>query len=144
MFDKDSSNSIDIDEFAWVLVSGPSCCSGPRSASSGVLLGLSCLGRVTGTAQEYLGIEVTEQTLEKMFRKYDADNSGSIRYHEFKRAWAQLSDVRQELINRGITDFPKWAPRPVLVKLLEAAIDEEEVMEVSRASAVASELHAAL
>lgn len=40
--------------------------------------------------------------------------------------WLHLANVKSELIKRGITDFPKWAPKRKLIALLEEAIDEEE------------------
>ena len=38
--------------------------------------------------------------------------------------------MRQELINRGVTDFPKWAPKATLAQMLEDIIIEEEKREV--------------
>ncbi len=58
------------------------------------------------------------------------DNSGSIDYEEFRKVWTQVANVRQELINRGVTDFPKWASKAVLAKMLEELIIEEEKKEV--------------
>lgn len=58
------------------------------------------------------------------------DGSGSIEYEEFRKVWTKFANVKQELLNRGITDFPKWAPRSTLENLLEETLIEEEKREV--------------
>jgi hypothetical protein len=58
------------------------------------------------------------------------DGSGTIEYEEFRKVWSRVSNVRQELINRGVTDFPKWAPKATLAQMLEDIIIEEEKREV--------------
>ena len=43
--------------------------------------------------------------------------------------WTFVANTQQELMNRGVTDFPKWAPKATLAKMLEDIIIEEEKRE---------------
>ena len=44
---------------------------------------------------QFLGIEVSEQRQEQLFKQYDADGSGTIDYDEFKQIWVRLANVRK-------------------------------------------------
>ena len=39
---------------------------------------------------EYVGLEVSDEKSERLFRKFDKDRSGSIGYEEFKRVWLKV------------------------------------------------------
>ncbi|KAA0156096.1 hypothetical protein FNF31_06002 [Cafeteria roenbergensis] len=100
LFDRDNSGAIDEDEFVWVL--------------------------------EFMGYDIKiedEELVEKMFRKYDADSSGAIEYGEFRTAWLDLCDVREELKGRGITKFEEWTPRWKLVEMLDAELRRQDAQE---------------
>ena len=43
--------------------------------------------------QEFLGVELSEEQLERAFRKVDTDKSGSISYKEFKQMWMRVRRV---------------------------------------------------
>eukprot|EP00953_Heterococcus_sp_UTEX-ZZ885_P027104 14588-Heterococcus_DN1.PRE.4 len=47
-----------------------------------------------GTIQ-FLGIEVSEEKQEKLFKQYDTDGSGTIDYEEFKKIWVRHANVRK-------------------------------------------------
>lgn len=97
LFDRDNSGAIDEDEFVWVL--------------------------------EFMGYDVKledEALVESMFHKYDVDKSGKIEYPEFRAAWLDLCDVRQELRGRGYTAFEDWTPRWRLSESLDQLLRETE------------------
>ncbi len=73
---------------------------------------------------KFLGIDVDEQTHEKMFNKYDRDKSGFIEYSEFKKIWLQLTNPRKELENRNI-HIPTLATKAQMVRMLDKILDEE-------------------
>lgn len=68
---------------------------------------------------------MSEQKLEQLFSKYDADKSGYIEYPEFKKIWVSVADVKKELTERGIK-VPKLATREKLSKILQDILDDEE------------------
>lgn len=74
---------------------------------------------------EYLGMDVSDEKQEAMFRKYDKDKSGYIDYNEFRTMWVRLSNVRGELEARNI-EIPKNARESKLQQMLEEILDQEE------------------
>jgi EF hand len=44
---------------------------------------------------QFLGIEVSEEKQEKLFKQYDTDGSGTIDYEEFKKIWVRHANVRK-------------------------------------------------
>ena len=77
---------------------------------------------------EYLGLDVSDQMQEEMFKRYDKDKSGFIEYPEFKKIWARVSNTDKELLNRGIL-IPKFSTKYQRVRMLERAIDREDEFE---------------
>lgn len=77
---------------------------------------------------EYLELDVSDETQEKMFKKYDKDKSGFIEYPEFKTVWLTVANTKKELMDRNIT-FSKFSTNTQLVRLLERVLDEEEEWE---------------
>ena len=77
---------------------------------------------------EYLGLEVSDEIQEEMFKRYDKDNSGFIEYPEFKKVWVRVSDTENELLDRGIS-IPNLSTKFQRVRLLERTIDREEEFE---------------
>jgi hypothetical protein len=77
---------------------------------------------------EYFGLNVTDEKLEYMFKKYDSDKSGFIDYQEFRSVWLRLSNPREELLKRGV-EIPKYATRWKLQQILEQILDDEEAKE---------------
>lgn len=101
LFDKDNSGGLDEDEFVFAL--------------------------------EYLGYKFDledEDLIEKMFRKYDADQSGVIDSIEFRKMWLDLCDAKAELAARGISNLPERLPRRTLQTMLEELIVEEKRLEI--------------
>ncbi|CAN0544190.1 unnamed protein product, partial [Ectocarpus sp. 8 AP-2014] len=74
---------------------------------------------------QFLGIETTEMKLEEMFNKYDTDQSGYIEYAEFKKIWVRMTNVKKELLDRGVK-IPKIATNRTLYNMLEQILDAEE------------------
>jgi len=97
-FDLDSSKDIDQDEFYALL--------------------------------EALGIHGNHEYQEKLFRRFTnrKQNTGTIAYEDFKRAWLLLANTRDELLDRGVK-LPTLSTRFQLVRLLEKTIDDEELTE---------------
>jgi len=77
---------------------------------------------------EYLGLDVNDETQEKMFKKYDKDKSGFIEYPEFKKVWLTVANTKRELLDRNIV-FSKFSTNTQLVRLLQRVLDEEEEWE---------------
>jgi len=77
---------------------------------------------------KYLGIDIDENTHERMFRQYDRDDSGFIEYDECKKIWLRLSNPRKELEDRGV-DIPTLATRPQLIRMLDEILEDEEKKE---------------
>ena len=77
---------------------------------------------------EYLKLEVSDANQERLFLKYDKDQSGEIDYDEFRQIWLAVADVKKELTDRGV-DVPKFASRKKLERILEKCLDEEEEQE---------------
>lgn len=100
LFDRDNSGRINETEFVWTL--------------------------------EFMGYDIQlgdEQFVEQMFHKYDADGSGAIEAGEFRRAWQDLCNVREELRARGVADVPDWIPRWKLVERLDGLLRAAEIKE---------------
>ena len=77
---------------------------------------------------EYLGIDIDDETHDKIFRKYDKNDSGLIEYNEFKRAWLTLVNPRKELTDRGV-QIPTLATHSQIVRMLESVLNQEEERE---------------
>jgi alpha-tubulin suppressor-like RCC1 family protein len=77
---------------------------------------------------EYLGVTISDEVHEKLFSKYDLDNTGSVDYEEFREAFLEVCDLRTELENRGI-DAPALTLRSTLMRMLHNALVEEEIKE---------------
>ncbi|KAL7554918.1 hypothetical protein ACHAWF_018473 [Thalassiosira exigua] len=73
-----------------------------------------------------IGIKGNEAYQERLFRRYVKSGSKTIDYDGFKSAWLLLGNPKQELIDRGIDNLPKFATRHQLVRLLEKTLDDEE------------------
>mmetsp|Transcript_3307 Transcript_3307/g.7375 ORF Transcript_3307/g.7375 Transcript_3307/m.7375 type:complete len:818 (+) Transcript_3307:121-2574(+) len=73
-----------------------------------------------------VGIKGSEEYQERLFRKYVKSKSKTIDYNGFKSAWLLLGNPKQELIERGVDNLPKFATRYQLVRLLEKTLDHEE------------------
>ena len=73
-------------------------------------------------ALEYLEMPVDDAKLEYLFHKADADGSGSVEYHEFKKVWLDLVNPRKELEKRDI-ELPlfmtPWALKQKLAEVVE-------------------------
>lgn len=63
--------------------------------------------------------------LEEMFKKYDTNQSGYIEYAEFKKIWVRMTNVKKELLDRGVK-IPKIATNRILYNMLELILDAEE------------------
>jgi len=101
LFDKDRSASLDEDEFVFAL--------------------------------EYLGYRFDledEDTIEKIFRKYDTDRSGSISRSEFREMWLDMCDAKAELAARGIFNIPEMTPRAELREVLRDLVIDERRKEL--------------
>jgi EF hand len=48
---------------------------------------------------QFLGIEVSEEKQEKLFKQYDTDGSGTIDYEEFKKIWVRHANVRKVCVD---------------------------------------------
>ena len=77
---------------------------------------------------EFLGLQVSDEVQESMFRRYDNDKSGFIEYNEFKKIWTRVANTKKELLDRGI-EIPKFYTNFQLVRMLERAIDREDEFE---------------
>jgi len=77
---------------------------------------------------EYLKLQISDADQERLFLKYDKDQSGEIDYDEFRQIWLATANVKKELTDRGV-DVPKFASRKKLERILERCIDEEEEQE---------------
>ena len=79
-------------------------------------------------ALEYLDVRISMQQMERLFRKYDVDGSGTIEYPEFRRVWIRYCDVRKQLRLRkyplGRFDT-KLQLRQVLDRLLRYEEEQE-------------------
>ena len=66
--------------------------------------------------------------LEYLFHQADADGSGTVEYHEFKKVWLDLVNPRKELEKRDI-ELPlfmtPWALKAKLAEVVEAEEDQE-------------------
>ncbi|CAM9366350.1 unnamed protein product, partial [Chrysoparadoxa australica] len=141
MCDTDNSGEIDLDEFKMGLFA--------MDPDSGNAMGFSPNSLLTpmdafemfdedGSGQidedefffllQYLGVDISEEKQEKLFKKYDTDKSGYIEYGEFKKIWVRLSNVEKELMDRGVK-IPKLATKAQLGKMLERILEEEEERE---------------
>ena len=52
-------------------------------------------------ALEYMEMPVDDAKLEYLFHQADADGSGTVEYHEFKKVWLDLVNPRKELGKEG-------------------------------------------
>ena len=79
-------------------------------------------------ALEYMEMPVDDAKLEYLFHKADADGSGSVEYHEFKKIWLELVNPRKELEKRDV-ELPlfmtPWALKEKLAEVVEAEEDQE-------------------
>ena len=90
---------------------------------------------------EVIGITTKEESQERLFRKYakevveeegasatltTSNRTVAIDYNGFKSAWLLLGDPKRELLDRGVTDIPKFATHYQLVRLLEKTIDDAD------------------
>ena len=90
---------------------------------------------------EVIGITTKEESQERLFRKYatevveeegaltsltTSNSTVAIDYNGFKSAWLLLGDPKRELLDRGVTDIPKFATHYQLVRLLEKTIDDAD------------------
>ena len=85
-------------------------------------------------ALEYMEMPVDDAKLEFLFHQADADGSGTVEYHEFKKIWIDLCNPRKELEKRDVA-VPLFMTPWALKQKLAEVIDEEEDKE---AHAVAS------
>ena len=53
-------------------------------------------------ALEYMEMPVDDARIEYLFHQADADGSGTVEYHEFKKVWLDLVNPRKELEKRNI------------------------------------------
>ena len=79
-------------------------------------------------AMNYLGLEIPERQLEKMFNKYDYNRTGSIDYYEFREIYLKLCDINRELEDRGV-EVPIFSQRSFLEEMLREIYVEEEKRE---------------
>ena len=77
---------------------------------------------------ECIGIKGKEEFQERLFKKY-ARGSRTIDYEGFKSAWMLLGNPKQELIDRGVKNLPKFATKLQLINLLEKTLADEERLE---------------
>ena len=79
-------------------------------------------------ALEYMEMPVDDAKLEYLFHQADADGSGTVEYHEFKKVWLDLVNPRKELEKRNI-ELPlfmtPWALKAKLAEVVEAEEDQE-------------------
>ena len=79
-------------------------------------------------ALEYMEMPVDDAKLEYLFHKADADGSGSVEYHEFKKIWLEIVNPRKELEKRDV-ELPlfmtPWALKEKLAEVVEAEEDQE-------------------
>lgn len=76
-------------------------------------------------AMEYLGIDITDEKLEKHFHRYDYNFSGIIDYNEFRYIFLEICDLRKELELRRV-DVPTFIRKSTLRRMLRDLILEEE------------------
>jgi alpha-tubulin suppressor-like RCC1 family protein len=88
---------------------------------------------------ETIGIKADEEYQERMFRKF-VKRGSTIDFDGFKHAWLLLGNPKQELLDRGVKNLPKFATKHQLVKMLEKVLEEEERLE-SLAKAEAARWH---
>ena len=79
-------------------------------------------------AFEYLRLKLKDTKHEKIFARYDYNNTGSIDYYEFRDVFYEVCDPRKELEDRGI-DVPSFTTREALVTMLKPLVEEEEEKE---------------
>jgi alpha-tubulin suppressor-like RCC1 family protein/Ca2+-binding EF-hand superfamily protein len=79
-------------------------------------------------ALEYLDIRIAEGTIERMFRKYDLDNSGSIEYPEFRAIWLRFCDAKRQLKLRRYP-LSRFATKPQMRRILDKILRQEEEQE---------------
>ena len=79
-------------------------------------------------AFEYLKLKLKDNLHEKLFHKFDFNQTGSIDYYEFRDIFFLVCDVDLELEHRGI-DVPSFTSRETKVNMLKPLMLEEEEKE---------------
>ncbi|KAG5180101.1 hypothetical protein JKP88DRAFT_166963 [Tribonema minus] len=139
--DKNGNGSIDLDEFKMALFAVDPDNGNPVGFAPNSLLSPMDAFDMFDTDKsgnidedefffllQFLGVEVSEERLESLFKQYDTNGNGTIEYDEFKKIWVRLANVKKELADRGIK-IPKLATHGQLVRKLERILDEEEERE---------------
>lgn len=78
-------------------------------------------------AMEYLGLKLSDGTIEKLFRECEGVGN-RILYQDFREIFVSICDVKAELEQRGV-DVSLFTKKSKLKSLLKAAIIEEELKE---------------
>ena len=79
-------------------------------------------------AMEYLGVHLSDSSVETYFRQYDKGLS-RILYEDFRDIFVKTCDVKEELLRRG-ADVPIFAKKSKLQQILTGVLMEEEEKEL--------------
>ena len=74
---------------------------------------------------EFLGLELSEQRLARLFAKFTKHEAGEMTRDEFVKMWIRVANVREQLMRRG-RKLTKWVSPWTLGRRLERAVMEEE------------------
>lgn len=77
-------------------------------------------------AMQYLGYVINESIHEKIFKKIDFNDTGSIDWYEFREIFILLCDVRKELEDRNV-ELPTIIPKSTMQKQLRSLLVEEDM-----------------